>query len=88
MDKAEVNTKTEELKEACRQAQDISQEFYEELLREYANQVGDNIWEQILEVQEKHDEIEKQLPNVADDVFDEYVFLGDLLAVLLNSIKQ
>ena len=39
-------------------------------------------WEQILEIEELHNEIEKRLPNVMEDEFEEYIYLGDLLGVL------
>ena len=66
--------------ETLRQAHRIDQTFYEELLEDYP--IG--TWEQILDIQEKRSEIEKQLPDVSDEEFDEFVFLGDLLAVLLK----
>jgi len=91
MDRQEVVNKVEELKEVCRQAQGISQEFYEEILGDYSvhiralKSIGDSYpWEQVLEIQEKHDAIGRQLPNVSDEVFEEYIFLNDLMGVLLK----
>ena len=83
---------TEELKNSTRDIREQGlQEFYEELLEEYRDNVsklkavGNNYpWEQLVEVQEKHSEIEKKLPNVSDEEFEEYIWLGDLLAVLLK----
>jgi len=72
----------QEIVETLRIARKYGQEFYEELLEDYPKQV--NFWEELLEVQEKHNEIEACLPNVSDEEFEEFVFLGDLLAVLLK----
>ena len=72
--------KVEELEETLRQAHRIDQTFYEELLEDYTA----GTWEQILDIQEKRDDIAKRLPDVSDEEFDEFVFLGDLLAVLLK----
>jgi len=91
MNKVEVISKAEELKEVCRQAQGYSQEFYEELLDDYSihiwalKSIGDSYpWEQVLEIQEHHSKIEELLPNVSDKVFEEYIFLNDLIGVLLK----
>ena len=62
-----------------RTAHDISQEFYEELLTEL-----EFSWEKLLDLQEKYEDIEKRLPNVSDQEFDEYIILGDMIAALLQ----
>jgi len=73
--------------EELRQARKYSQEFYEELLSEY-HKSDDIPWEQVLELQEKRDLIEASLPYVSDEEFDEYIFLGDILAVLLEPVRK
>jgi len=88
-------SKAEELKETCRQAHKYSQEFYEELLKEYAIYVlalrstGDSYpWEEILELQDKQVEINQRLPNVTDEEFNEYIFNNDLLGILLEPLRR
>lgn len=68
-----------------RNSHDVSQDFYEELLTEYAENFS---WEKVLDLQEKHEDIEKKLPNVSDQEFDEYVIIGDMIAALLSRKEQ
>lgn len=89
MNKKDLITKAEELKESIGQAQKYSQEFYEELLSEFETYIlalknnGDNYpWELALRVQEQLDEVEKSMSS--EDEFEEYVFLNDVLGVLLK----
>ena len=73
----------DELEETLRQAHDY-EEFYQELLDSYlvhVMEIGDN-WERVIDIQAKHQEIEAKLPNVSDSEFEEYIILGDILAVL------
>jgi len=86
-----VIDKAEELKEICRQSHKYSQEFYEELLDEYAVHVwalksikDEYPWMQALKIQEKYDKIEARLSNITDEEFEEFIVLGDFLAVLLK----
>ena len=70
-----------ELEESLRQAHQY-QDFYEELLSDCL--VLDDRWQRIIDIQEKHQEIEARLPNLSDGEFDEYIILGDMLAALLD----
>ena len=66
-------------------------DLYEEMLCEYHQTasalklVGDTeVWVKVITLQERQDAIERRLPNVTKEEFDEYVFQGDLIAVLLQ----
>ena len=91
MDKIELISKAEELKESCKQAHDIDQTFYEELLDSYAINVealklakDEYTWTQVLELQEQYDALEARLPEVSDEEFEEFILLGDFLVILLR----
>ena len=93
MTRNEVINKAEELKEVCKEAHNLDRTFYEECLKDYAVQVwalksiGDNYpWEQVLEIQEEHDDLSQALPWISDKKFEEYIVLGDLLAVLSKKV--
>ena len=94
MTELEVIGKAEELKESLRLAQGYP-EFYQELLDEYAVQVWalkvagcSYPWEQLLRIQEEYTIIEAKLPNVSDAEFDEYIHLGNMVAILLTEVKD
>ena len=87
----ELITKLKELEDDLRIAQKYSQIFYEEILGEYAI----NIWAlkfanddypylQAIEIQERYSDLGRMLPMITEEEFDEYVLLGDQLAVLLK----
>ena len=95
MTKTEIIAKTKDLEESLRGAHSIDQNFYNELLEEYElhmltlKSVGDSYpWEQAIIIQEKHDKMSQLLGQaplgMSNDDFEEYIILGDLLAVLLN----
>lgn len=69
--------------EDLKSAHGVSQEFYEELLTEL-----EFSWEKVLDLQEKYEDLEKRLPNVSDQEFDEYVILGDMIAALLSNRRE
>ena len=90
-----VIEKVNELEGTLRQALSISQEFYGELLDDYAVQVwalksiGDSYpWEKAIDIQERHSKIESRMPNITKEEFEEYVLLNDLLGVLYKEIKN
>ena len=81
-----------ELEETLKDAHSVDQEFYEQLLSDYAIQVyslklTDNIWfwEHAIEIQERQDQI--KITICTDEEFEEYILLGDLLVVLFLETK-
>ena len=91
MDRTELISKTKDIKASLETSHNLFSDLYNSLLDDYfiniyvLKHINDMyIWEQVLELQEKYDQIKSQLPNVSDEVFDEFIITGDLLAVLLE----
>ena len=90
-----IISKIIELEDTLRRTHPISQDFYEELLIiDYMNCVWTlnsidsmSLWGRIIELQERHDAIGAKLPNVSDAEFEEYIVVGDLLAVSLAVVS-
>ena len=66
--------------------------IYEQLLREFGNQLKEmpenDFWRLVLGVQEESVSIARKLPNVTDEEFDDYVFNNDLLGILLEPLRR
>ena len=61
-------------------------DLYERKMKLLVEQNSDYLWQQLIEIQDKYDNIEKKLPNASDEEFEEYIYLGDLLAVIKNVV--
>ena len=66
-----------------------TKELYENTLKEYDEKIRelkkkdcDYPWERLLELEDRHDVLNRALPNVTDEEFEEYIHTGNLLAVL------
>ena len=95
MTRQEVITKIEEMKESLKEAKELTQEYYEELLAELSKylwallSINDSYpWEQLIVLQDKHNRMNMMLPNVTDEEFEDYIIVGDLIAVTLEYEKE
>jgi len=90
MSKGSVIPKVIELEESCRLSYSISQDFFQDLLSEYALYIQsiDNSypWERVLEIQDRQQELDNKGHLITDEEFEEYAFLFVMMAALLGEL--
>lgn len=44
--------------------------------------MDEGFWDLVLELQDRHDEVESRLPDIDDSEFEKYIIIGDLIGVI------
>lgn len=87
--------KLDELEDILINTAGIDWEYSHQLLQDYDSmcqvlkESGDNYpYDQSIRLYEIYNELETQLPNVSDNIYEQYVIYLNLLAICLEPIKK